>query len=412
MMDMFKSKKNCFTDYNGSGFQGSRGLTFMEVIIMMAIIAVIMATGMKANQNVQFREKFEDTLLEMQLIKRAIVGNSELKSDGIRNDFGYVGEMGRLPTTLTEIMSRGAQAAGSYNSTFHITSGWVGPYLQELFTNFTSGPLTDEFDRTYEWDLTELPNGGDTISARIISRGADKVTGGTGIDQDITLEVFKREWRGDITGKAFDEAGKKLKNATVKVYFQNGSGGIGTRTDLTNSKGIYSFFSLPFGPKSFSFTPSGGAEAPPRQLRIDLSSKTLPDVNNIGTLILAGNTTTGGGNNNVNVQITNSLGKDVTVVDWKAVYTPFNVTTGPFYDEFKRGNTTLWSSVAPEAGSNDQLSSIATFTADNFANSTTITFSMINFEDNLGVNQNMTGFAFTVTLFLSSGATYEFTFTA
>ena len=50
-------------------------MTFMEVIIMIAIIAVIMATGMKANQNVQFREKFENTIVEMQMLKRAIVGN-------------------------------------------------------------------------------------------------------------------------------------------------------------------------------------------------------------------------------------------------------------------------------------------------------------------------------------------------
>ena len=207
MINIFKSKFIHFFENKERGFSGSSGLTFMEVIIMIAIIAVIMATGMKANQNVQFREKFENTLLEMQVIKKAIVGNSESKTDGIRNDFGYVGEMGRLPTALTELMSRGVQPGSFYSSTLHITSGWVGPYLQESFTNFTSGPLTDEFDRAYEWDLTELPNGGDTISARIISRGADKAVGGTGIDQDITLELFKREWRGNITRKAFDSAG-------------------------------------------------------------------------------------------------------------------------------------------------------------------------------------------------------------
>lgn len=390
----------------------SRGLTFMEVIVMIAIIAIIMATGMKANQNVQLREKFEETLIEMQMIKRSIVGYSELKSDGIRNDFGYVGDMGRLPTALTEIMSIGVQSAVTYNSSLHISSGWAGPYLQETFTNYTSDPLTDEFNNAYEWDLTELPNSGDTISARIISRGADKSVGGSGIDQDITLEIFKKEWTGSIIGKAFDSAGKKLKNATVKLYYQDGSGGVGTKIKTTTSKGIYSFFSIPFGPKSMSFTPSGGAEAPPRQVRIDSPSKTIADINNIGSMILAGTSTSGGGSNNVNVQITNNLGKDVTVTDWKAEYSPFNATTGPFYDEFKIVNTTHWASSPPEAGSGSQLSSIATFTSYLFSNSATITFSMINFEDNLAVNQNMTGFAFTVTLYLSSGATYVFTFSA
>ena len=406
MINFFKSNKSHFTVKKMMGFRGSSGMTFMEVIIMIAIISVIMATGMKANQNVQFREKFENTLLEMQQIKKAIVGNSELKSDGIRNDFGYVGEMGRLPTALTELMSIGAQSAGLYSSTLHITSGWEGPYLQESFTNFTSGPLTDEFDRTYEWDLTEVPNSGDTISARIISRGADKATGGTGIDQDITLEIFKREWRGNITGKAFDSAGKKLKKATVKVYFQNGSGGIGTKTTTTNAKGIFSVYSLPFGPKSFSFTPLGGAEAPPRQLRIDLPSKILPDVNNIGSILLAGSSVAGPSNNIVNVQLTNNLGKDVTVNDWKAIFSP-----GVFYDIFKIGNATHWSSTTPKAGDGDLLSSIATFTPYNFVNSTTITFQMRVFTDSGGGSINMTGNPFTITMFLSSGVAYEIAFT-
>jgi len=152
-------------------FNSSSGLTFMEVIILIAIIAVIMATGMKANQNVQLREKFENTIVEMQMLKRAIVGNSLLRTNGIRNDFGYVGEMGRLPTSLSELMSQGAQSGVIYNSTLHLSTGWAGPYLQETFTNYTSNPLTDEFDNLYEWDPTELPNSGDTISARIISRG-------------------------------------------------------------------------------------------------------------------------------------------------------------------------------------------------------------------------------------------------
>lgn len=406
MINIFKSKFIHFFENKEKGFSGSSGLTFMEVIIMIAIIAVIMATGMKANQNVQLREKFENTLLEMQVIKKAIVGNSESKTDGIRNDFGYVGEMGRLPDSLIELMSKGGQPAGFYYSTLHITSGWVGPYLQESFTNFTDGPLTDEFDMAYEWDLTELPNGGDTISARIISRGADKAVGGTGIDQDITLELFKSEWRGNIVGKAFDSAGKKLKKATVKVYFQNGIGEIGTRTTSTNAKGIFSVFSLPFGPKSFSFTPKGGAEAPPRQLRIDLPSKTLPDVNNIGSMLLVSSSVTGGSNNIVNVQLTNDLGKDVTVNDWKAIFSP-----GAFYDILNIGGTTHWSSTTPKAGDGDLLSSIANFTPYSFVNSTTITFQMRVFTDVGGGSVNMIGNPFTITIFLSSGIAYEIAFT-
>ena len=179
---MRKNLERNYTDIekhlNGK-FNSSSGLTFMEVIILIAIIAVIMATGMKANQNVQLREKFENTIVEMQMLKRAIVGNSLLRTNGIRNDFGFVGEMGRLPTSLSELMSQGAQSGVIYNSTLHLSTGWAGPYLQETFTNYTSNPLTDEFDNLYEWNPTELPNGGDTISARIISRGADKGVGRT-----------------------------------------------------------------------------------------------------------------------------------------------------------------------------------------------------------------------------------------
>ena len=378
----------------------------MEVIIMIAIIAVIMATGMKANQNVQFREKFENTIVEMQMLKRAIVGNSLLRTNGIRNDFGYVGEMGRLPTSLSELMTRGSQSAVIYNSILHLSSGWAGPYLQETFTNYTSNPLTDEFDNLYEWDLTELPNSGDTISARLISRGANKAVGGTGIDADITLEIFKREWVGNITGKAFDSAGKKLKLATAKLYYPDGSGGISTNTKITNGKGIFSFYQIPFGPRSISFTPKGGAEAPPRQVRIDAAAKTLPDINNIGSILLAGSSVSGPSNNYVNVNLTNDLGKDVTVIDWKAVY-----SGSTFYDLFNIGGSAHWSSSSPKAGSDNRLSTISTFTFYNFVNSSTITFQMRAFQDGSFTNVNMSGTPFTVTIYLSSGASYDVSFT-
>ena len=378
----------------------------MEVIIMIAIIAVIMATGMKANQNVQFREKFENTIVEMQMLKRAIVGNSLLRTNGIRNDFGYVGEMGRLPASLSELMTRGSQSVVIYNSTLHLSTGWSGPYLQETFTNYTSNPLTDEFDNSYEWDLTELPNSGDTISARIISRGANKAIGGTGIDADITLEIFKREWIGNITGKAFDSAGKKLKKATVRLYYPDGSGGISTKTKISNGKGVFSFFQIPFGPRSLTFTPKGGAEAPPRQIRIDTAAKTLADINNIGSILLAASSVSGPSNNYVNVNLTNDLGKDVTLIDWKAVY-----SNSTFYDLLNIGGTSHWSSTSPKAGTDDRLSTIATFTSYIFANSSTITFQMRAFQDGSGTTVNMSGTPFTVTLYLSSGATYDISFT-
>ena len=378
----------------------------MEVIIMIAIIAVIMATGMKANQNVQFREKFENTIVEMQMLKRAIVGNSLLRTNGIRNDFGYVGEMGRLPSSLSELMTRATQSAVVYNSTLHLSSGWAGPYLQETFTNYTSNPLTDEFDNLYDWDLTELPNSGDTISARIISLGADDAIDGTGIDADITLEIFKREWIGNITGKAFDSAGKKMKKATVKLYYPNGSGGISTKTKITNGKGVFSFFQIPFGPRSLSFTPKGGAEAPPRQIRIDTAANTLPDINNIGSILLAGSSVSGPSNNYVNVNLTNDLGKDVTLIDWKAVY-----SNSTFYDLLNIGGTSHWSSTFPKAGTDDRLSTIPPFTSYIFANSSTITFQMRAFQDGSGTNVNMSGTPFTVTLYLSSGASYDVSFT-
>ena len=378
----------------------------MEVIIMIAIIAVIMATGMRANQNVQLREKFENTIVEMQMLRRAIIGNSLLRTNGIRNDFSYVGEMGRLPTSLSELMGRGSQSAVVYNSTLHLSSGWAGPYLQETFTNYTSNPLTDEFDNLYEWDTTELPNSGDTISAKLISRGADKAVGGTGIDADITVEIFNREWRGNFTGKAYDSAGKKLKKATVKLYYPNGIGGISIKTKITNGKGVFSFFDIPFGPRSLSFTPKGGAEAPPRQIRIDAAAKTLPDVNNIGSILLASSSVSGPSNNYVNVNLTNNLGKDVTLTDWKAVYSALT-----FYDLFNIGGSAHWSSSSPKAGSGVQLSLIPTFTSYNFVDASTIIFQMRAFQDGSDTNVNMSGEPFTVTLYLSSGATYDISFT-
>lgn len=114
----------------------------------------------------------------------------------------------------------------------------------------------------------------------------------------------------------------------------------------------------------------------------------------------------GPSNNFVNINLTNNLGKDVTLIDWKAVYSALT-----FYDLFNIGGSGHWTSSSPKAGSGDILSSIASFTSYNFVNSSTIAFRMRAFQDGSGTNVNMSGTPFTVTLYLSSGATYEISFT-
>lgn len=155
------------------------GFTLMELIIVMALIGIMTSISINIVIRTLEAQKADSTLLEMQIIKRAIAGDPSLIINGRRSDFGFYGDMGSLPSSLTDLITKGSQAGLQVNSTLDIVHGWNGPYLRSTFTQDSDGNITDGFGNAYVYSTAKtLSADGDSIYATITSNGDDGSPGG------------------------------------------------------------------------------------------------------------------------------------------------------------------------------------------------------------------------------------------
>ncbi len=116
-----------------------RGFTLMELLVVLLIIGVLSTVAIRTIDATRNRALFDQTTEEMKEIVRAIVGNPELVTDGRRVDYGFFGDVGRLPNDLDELVKSTA-------------SGWRGPYIRREFAGDSTGFLHDAWGNPYTYD--------------------------------------------------------------------------------------------------------------------------------------------------------------------------------------------------------------------------------------------------------------------
>ena len=79
--------------------------TLIELVLIIVIIGIIGTIAMKSMQPAVERSRFEATMQEMDLLVQAVTGDPNQIQDGIRTDFGYVGDIGSLPPKSVRIPS-------------------------------------------------------------------------------------------------------------------------------------------------------------------------------------------------------------------------------------------------------------------------------------------------------------------
>ncbi|MCK4436884.1 type II secretion system protein GspG [bacterium] len=214
------------------------GFTLIEVVLIIVIIGMLAAVGVRFTAVSINRARFEATGEEMASLIFGLVGNAEIKEKGIRTDFGYVGDCGSLPADV-----QGLDALVTDPG----VTGWDGPYISGNFQG------SDEFKRD-EWGNEYIY---DASAGTITSYGSDKVPGGTG-------------YAGDITMKIFDPL-ENLTTNSVKVFVRDGRGT--TLTDeyvdvaitypgavgvaLIYAAGYFYKNDIPTGKQQLTITPEG-----------------------------------------------------------------------------------------------------------------------------------------------------------
>lgn len=231
------------------------GLSLIELIIILAVMVVLIALLVPSTVQILSGARRNVTLDEMENLEKAMIGDPHLKTSGVRSGFGYLGDMGNLPSTLDDLMTQGAQPAYAFNSSKGVGAGWRGPYITLGPGSDAASHRVDAFGNDYTYSNTDYVNGlGQTVDAKLVSLGADGVAGGTGNDEDVTLETLRAETTATVTGYGFGLDGTPLSVATVTMNYP-ANGTLTSATTTTDSAGFYQFTNIPFGIRSVAFNP-------------------------------------------------------------------------------------------------------------------------------------------------------------
>lgn len=110
-----------------TGRRCDSGITLLELLVVLMILSLILTAAVKTWDVTLQRGRFEQTRRKLDQIATAIVGDPDYVVEGRRVDFGYVGDMGSLPNTLTDLAVRPPASPPE-------SSCWRGPYIRGAFS--------------------------------------------------------------------------------------------------------------------------------------------------------------------------------------------------------------------------------------------------------------------------------------
>ena len=182
------------------------GFTIGEMVIVIAVIAILAALIAPLAVNVVEQKRINTCKEELDIIKNSIIGDSSLVQGGTRSSYGFVGDIGALPISLDELVRRFQQPGDTLtrlaypqNSGYGWYWGWRGPYVSEV---------VDPWGRNYYYQnnwptgtptFQQLP----TILAAIWSAGPDGVNN-NGTNDDPVVYIRSDEAFSQVSGNTFD----------------------------------------------------------------------------------------------------------------------------------------------------------------------------------------------------------------
>jgi len=227
-----------------------KGFSLVEVVVVMAVLAVLAAVAIPVALRI-FETAAEDaTREEMLNLKDAMIGDPNKLQNSLRSDFGFLGDMGRLPNDLDELFNQGSLRSYTFDSARQSGAGWRGPYMTGGF----SGDNGEDFKKDGLGNDYILTVGANALEGTLTSNGPD---GLPGTADDISLEVLSVETMGTLRGTVRDVMRNGLSNVPVALYFSS-NGILSSVSATTDTNGNYSFSSVPFGSHSLEVNPPSG----------------------------------------------------------------------------------------------------------------------------------------------------------
>ncbi|MFH1686931.1 MAG: prepilin-type N-terminal cleavage/methylation domain-containing protein [bacterium] len=206
-----------------TGRRTRSGFTLIELVLVMIITGILATVAIRTAVSIGDTARVEQTKAELLQLEHAITGNPALHNNGVRSDFGYVGDVGAMPPNLDAL----AIDPGDPN--------WNGPYIRSQVAQATDDYKRDAWNHPYTYNGLEIISTGS---------GSDIVRKlGAAVDE-FTLNT--------VSGLILDSLGftpgtDYADSVSIVVRHPNGSGGTTTRTANPDPGGLFRLDSVPIG---------------------------------------------------------------------------------------------------------------------------------------------------------------------
>lgn len=107
--------------------QEGSGVTLIELLVVLMLLSLILTAAIKTWDVTLQRGRFEQTRQKLDRLAKVITGDPDYVVDGVRADFGFVGDMGTLPRTLADLVESPSWVSPPESSL------WRGPYIKPTF---------------------------------------------------------------------------------------------------------------------------------------------------------------------------------------------------------------------------------------------------------------------------------------
>lgn len=213
---------------------------------MVLAIVWILVAGLAplVSQTVQ-RDRADETRRELELLKEAIVG-TDAAAGILREeaDFGFVGDLGRLPDSLPELLRGGSLPAYQVDDERRLGVGWRGPYVSASALPDPTDPTRDRFGRALRYAVKDTTIAGRASAGFLRSAGPD---GLQDTPDDLVAPLLEGEVRARLHGFVVNRVGRGLIGAPARVVFRR-DGVIADTVVLTDGLAQYVVGGVAVGP--------------------------------------------------------------------------------------------------------------------------------------------------------------------